>query len=148
MFRGRATLYVSGDVDMIDDLTYATNPASLPICQNLLGIVTGGNIWIADNAMNRPRCVNGTGDGNTRFFDDDQDYFLHAVTLVGVRNTNATFGVETLSVGPSTRGDSARRCRPTVRRRRAAASTRRAESSSASSRRRSPAATPASRKTA
>jgi len=102
LFRGRATLYVSGDVDMIDDLTYATNPASLPICQNLLGIVTGGNIWIADNAINRPRRVNGTGTANTRFFDADQDFFLHAVTLVGVSNTTATFGVENLSVGPST----------------------------------------------
>lgn len=101
VFRGRATLYVSGDIDMIDDLTYVTNPASLPICQNLLGIITGGNIWIADNTLNRPRFVNGTAAANARFFDDNQDYFLHAVTLVGVSNTNATFGVELLSSGPN-----------------------------------------------
>jgi hypothetical protein len=100
-FRGRATLYVSGDVDMIDDLTYVTNPASLPICQNLLGIITGANIWIADNAINRPRYVDGTGSSNARFFDDNQDFFLHAVTLVGVSNSTATFGVELLSSGPN-----------------------------------------------
>jgi len=102
LFRGRATLYVSGDVELIDDLTYVTNPASLPICQNLLGIITGGNMWIANNSINRPRRVNGTGTANTRFFDSDQDFFLHAVTLVGVANTTATFGVEALSQGPST----------------------------------------------
>jgi hypothetical protein len=102
LFRGRATLYVSGNVDLIDDLTYVTNPASLPICQNLLGIITGGNIWIADNSINRPRRVNGTGTANTRFFDSDQDFFLHAVTLVGVANNTATFGVENLTLGPST----------------------------------------------
>lgn len=101
VFRGRATLYVSGDVDMIDDLTYVTNPASLPICQNLLGIITGGNIWIVDNAVNRPRYVDGTASSNARFFDDNQDFFLHAVTLVGVSNTSATFGVEALSSGPN-----------------------------------------------
>ncbi|MCC6770418.1 MAG: hypothetical protein IT360_04320, partial [Gemmatimonadaceae bacterium] len=100
-FRGRATLYVSGDVDLIDDLTYVTNPASLPICQNLLGIITGNSIWIADNAINRPRYVDGTGTSNGRFFDDNQDFFLHAVTLSGVGGSNtATFGVENLSSGP------------------------------------------------
>ncbi|MEO6444479.1 MAG: hypothetical protein ABIZ91_18855 [Gemmatimonadaceae bacterium] len=101
-FRGRLTLYVSGNIIFTDDLTYTTNPASLPICQNLLGIVTGSNIWIADNAINRPRRVDGTGTSNTRFFDDNQDFFLHAVTLSGVSNPNATFGVEALDKGPST----------------------------------------------
>lgn len=101
-FRGRATLYVSGDVDLIDDLTYVTNPASLPICQNLLGIITGNSIWIADNAINRPRYVDGTTSSSARFFDDNQDYFLHAVTLSGVSgSSSATFGVENLSAGPN-----------------------------------------------
>ncbi|MCC6931262.1 MAG: hypothetical protein IT359_19895 [Gemmatimonadaceae bacterium] len=100
-FRGRATLYISGNGEFIDDLVYVTNPASLPICQNLLGIITGGNLYIADNTVNRPRFVDGTGASNARFFDNDQDFFLHAVTLVGVSNTNATFGVEALSSGPN-----------------------------------------------
>lgn len=103
LFRGRVTLYVSGSVAFVDDLTYTTNPASLPICQNLLGIITGNSIWIANNAINRPRRVDGTGTSNTRFFDDNQDFFLHAVTLSGVGgSTTATFGVEALSSGPST----------------------------------------------
>jgi hypothetical protein len=102
LFRGRATLYVSGNVKFIDDLTYVTNPASLPICQNLLGIITGQNIWITDNMINRPRRVDGAGIAETRFFDENQDFFLHAVTLVGVSLTTATFGVENLSQGPST----------------------------------------------
>ena len=98
-----AVVYVSGSVAFVDDLTYTTNPASLPICQNLLGIITGNSIWIANNAINRPRRVDGTGTSNTRFFDDNQDFFLHAVTLSGVGgSTTATFGVEALSSGPST----------------------------------------------
>ena len=101
-FRGRATLYVSGNVAFIDDLTYVTNPASLPICQNLLGIITGQNIWVTDNVINRPRYVDGTAVADTRFFDENQDFFLHAVTLVGVSNTSATFGVQNLGNGPST----------------------------------------------
>ena len=102
LFRGRATVYVSGTVAMIDDLTYVTNPASLPICQNLLGIITGNSIWIVDNAINRPRFLDGTGTANGRFLDDNQDYFLHAVTLSGVGgSTTATFGVENLSSGPN-----------------------------------------------
>ncbi|MFN8571871.1 MAG: hypothetical protein U0132_07425 [Gemmatimonadaceae bacterium] len=91
VFRGRATLYISGTGKFIDDLTYVSNPASLPVCQNLLGIITGDNLWIADNNINRPRNVDGTSTTQTRFFDDNQDFFLHAVTLDGVSNTTATF---------------------------------------------------------
>ncbi len=102
LFRGRATLYVSGNIGLIDDLTYVTNPASLPICQNLLGIITGNSIMIVDNAINRPRYLDGTGTSNGRFLDDNQDYFLHAVTLSGVGgSSSATFGVENLSSGPN-----------------------------------------------
>ncbi|MEP7344257.1 MAG: hypothetical protein ABI877_03275 [Gemmatimonadaceae bacterium] len=101
LFRGRATLYVSGTVKMIDDLTYVTNPASLPICQNLLGIITGSDIWISDTDLNRPRYVDGVGVANARFYDDNQDFFLHAVTLTGVSLTSATFGVENIGGGPN-----------------------------------------------
>ncbi len=102
LFRGRATLYVSGNIGLVDDLTYVTNPASLPICQNLLGIITGNSIMIVDNAINRPRYLDGTGTSNGRFLDDNQDYFLHAVTLSGVGgSTSSTFGVENLSSGPN-----------------------------------------------
>ncbi|MBK8250794.1 MAG: hypothetical protein IPK85_25875 [Gemmatimonadetes bacterium] len=54
-FRGRATLYISGTGKFIDDLTYVTNPASLPICQNLLGIITRATSDIIDGNLNRPR---------------------------------------------------------------------------------------------
>ncbi|MGQ0649488.1 MAG: hypothetical protein ACT4P7_18190 [Gemmatimonadaceae bacterium] len=108
LFRGRATLYISGTGTFIDDLTYVTNPASLPICQNLLGIITGSHLQISDNAVNRPRNIDGTAAANARFLDDNQDFFLHAVTLSGVSNTSATFGVENYNTGPST----GRQCTP------------------------------------
>lgn len=107
-FRGRATLYVSGVASFIDDLTYVTNPAGLPICQNLLGIITGSDAWISNTALNRPRFLDGTGTTNARFLDDNQDFFLHAVTLNGVSNTSATFGVESYNTGPN----AGRQCTP------------------------------------
>ncbi len=106
--RGRATVYISGTGKFYDDLVYVTNPASLPICQNLLGIITGGNLNIIDGVMTRPRRVDGAGTGNTRFFDDNQDFFLHAVSLTGVINTSAVTGVENFSIGPTT----GRQCTP------------------------------------
>jgi hypothetical protein len=105
LFRGRTTLYVSGKVKFVDDLTYVTNPASLPICQNLLGIITGSDIMITDNNINKPRLVTGTP---ATFLDDNQDFFLHAVTLSGVSDLTATFGVEAYGSGPN----SGRLCTP------------------------------------
>ncbi len=107
-FRGRATLYISGTGKFYDDLTYVTNPASLPICQNLLGIITGQNLDIIDGVMTRPRRVNGTAAANTRFFDDNQDFVLHAVALTGVVNTSAVTGVEAFASGPN----AGRQCTP------------------------------------
>jgi hypothetical protein len=96
--RGRVTLYASQDVKFIDDLVYATNPASLPICQNLLGIIAGFDVWLSDNAINRPRRVANT---TTSFLDDDQDFFLHAVTLSGVNKTDGSFRTEGYNTGPN-----------------------------------------------
>lgn len=101
LFRGRATLYIGGTGKMIDDLTYVTNPASLPICQNLLGVITGSNLWISNTVLNRPRFLDGTGTANARFLDDNQDFFFHGVTLNGVSLTTATYGVEAYSAGPN-----------------------------------------------
>jgi hypothetical protein len=99
VFRGRATLYISGTGKFVDDLTYVTNPASLPICQNLFGIITGDDLYITNNMINRPRDVDGTGAAARKFFDDNQDFFLHAVVLAGVSKTTAEFGVESYTTG-------------------------------------------------
>jgi hypothetical protein len=107
-FRGRATLYISGTGKFYDDLVYVTNPASLPICQNLLGIITGSHLNVIDGVLTRPRRVNGTAAANTKFFDDNQDFFLHAVVLTGVTNTSAVHGVENFGQGPS----AGRQCTP------------------------------------
>jgi hypothetical protein len=101
LFRGRTTLYIGGNGKLIDDLTYVTNPASLPICQNLLGIITGSNLWISNTVLNRPRFLDGTATANARFLDDNQDFFFHAVTLNGVSLTTSTYGVEAYSSGPN-----------------------------------------------
>jgi hypothetical protein len=96
--RGRVTLYAAKDVKFIDDLVYQTNPASLPICQNLLGIITGDDAWLSDNAINRPRRITS---GTTQFLDDNQDFFLHAVVLAGVNNSAGSFRTENYNAGPS-----------------------------------------------
>lgn len=95
--RGRVTLYASQDVKFIDDLVYATNPSSLPICQNLLGIIAGWDAWLSDNAINRPRRITNS---HTQFLDDNQDFFLHAVVLAGVGKSTGSFRTENFNDGP------------------------------------------------
>jgi len=106
--RGRATLYASQDVKFIDDLVYATNPSSLPICQNLLGIIAGWDAWLSGNAINRPRLVK-TGRKGI-FLDDNQDFFLHGVVLAGVNKSTGSFRTEYFAKGP----DANRMCTATA----------------------------------
>ncbi|HEY2851016.1 MAG TPA: pilus assembly PilX N-terminal domain-containing protein, partial [Gemmatimonadaceae bacterium] len=57
--RGFITFYQSDstkDVSIIDDLVYDQDPtSSTALCRNFFGIISGRNVLIADNALNRPR---------------------------------------------------------------------------------------------
>jgi len=51
--RARVTLAASGDVIFGDNVRQATDPA-VGVCDDILGIVAGGNILVADNLINAP----------------------------------------------------------------------------------------------
>jgi hypothetical protein len=96
ILRGFVTLYASGNVWFTDDLTYVQNPGAV-LCANLLGVIAGQNVWIADNAINSPQNPSNpaspTGPANSVFMSDNKDFYLDGVTLslggtVGVQNWN------------------------------------------------------------
>ncbi len=88
--RGNITFYQSDstkDVVFIDDLVYDQNPNNTTaLCRNFLGIISAGNVLLANNGLNRPRY-----DGNNvvRWFGFP-DFILHAVTM----SLTGTVGIE------------------------------------------------------
>lgn len=92
-YRGNMTLYVLGDLDLIDDLLYDQDPATA-VCRNFLGLIASGQIMVADNSMNRPRTLPG---GTTRFLAPNLHFNLNAVAL----SLSGDFGVEGWNNGPS-----------------------------------------------
>jgi hypothetical protein len=97
VLRGTVTVYASGTVWFTDDLTYVQDPATVT-CANLLGVIAGQHIMIADNAINSPQNPtspnNPTGPSNSMFMSDNQDFILHGVTMAGVALSTGTVGVE------------------------------------------------------
>jgi hypothetical protein len=89
--RGNITVYVLGNIGLIDDLVYDQNPTNLNyICRNFLGIIARDNVMIADNAINRPRPDAG---GTFRFLGPDMNMVLNMVTM----SLTGTVGVENYS---------------------------------------------------
>jgi hypothetical protein len=97
VLRGRITLYATGNVVILDDQRYATDPSvsappgAIP-CPDMLGIISANNITVADNALQDPPDV-----GTFRNEDDTKDIFIHGVMMA----INTSFGVEKYDQGPA-----------------------------------------------
>ncbi|HET7585143.1 MAG TPA: PilX N-terminal domain-containing pilus assembly protein [Gemmatimonadaceae bacterium] len=91
VLRARTTLYATGDVVFVDDLRYATDPAS-GRCSDMLGIIAGNDAVVADNGLNTPQFA-----GTWHSMDDNTDMFIHAVIMA----LNTSFRVENYTGGPS-----------------------------------------------
>jgi hypothetical protein len=93
LLNGFVTLYASKDVFFTDDLTYVTDPASV-ICGNLLGVIAGDSVMIADNAINTPQNPTTTTSPGTSpttmWMSDNQSFYLDGVTM----SLTGTVGVE------------------------------------------------------
>jgi hypothetical protein len=97
VLRGKVTVYATGSIVILDDQRYATdpsisNPAVVASCPDMLGMIAGNNITVADNALQDPPDV-----GNYRNMDDTKDVFIHGVMMA----INTSFGVENHDQGPN-----------------------------------------------
>lgn len=89
------TLYTPNTIVLLDDMRYANDPSlSTRQCNDILGLIAGGNIVVANNALNTPQLVSST---TRRPLDDTQDMYIHAVMMA----LGTAFTVEDYNVGPS-----------------------------------------------
>lgn len=78
VLRGRVTVVSSGEISIVDDLTYATDPGA-GTCADILGILSANDIVMSNNTINAPwRPATGN---NYRTYDDTKDEFVHAILL-------------------------------------------------------------------
>jgi hypothetical protein len=98
VLRGRVTLYATDDILILDDLRYATDP-SLGKCLDMLGLISSTDVTVADNSLNDPPNIDGSG--TYRNEDDTKDVFIHGVIMA----LNTSFGVQNSSSGPTNAND-------------------------------------------
>ncbi len=99
VLRGDITLYTPATIVILDDLRYANDPAK-GVCVDILGLLAGTNVTVADNALNSPETVRTTGTDIVRSLDDTPDLYLQAVIMA----LNSSFGVENYDSGSSASG--------------------------------------------
>ncbi|HEX8432952.1 MAG TPA: hypothetical protein VF625_16820, partial [Longimicrobium sp.] len=92
--RGRLTLAATGTIYIVDDLQYALGPAS-PDCGDILGLFSGLDVVVVDNAINGPQQPTGSGTWYT--YDETASEFVSAVVLA-LRG----FGVQNFDQGSTT----------------------------------------------
>jgi hypothetical protein len=94
---GRVTLYSLGTVVLLDDLRYANDPVR-GVCRDILGIIAGRDVVIADNAINTPpSVVPGSKTPQYYSLDDTKDMYIHAVMMA----LKSSFRVEAYNLGPT-----------------------------------------------
>jgi hypothetical protein len=92
--RGRVTLYSTGNVVVLDDFRYASDPASPNFrCSDIFGVISANDIIIANNALNTPINVTGT---TYKILDDVPHVFVHAVMMA----LNTSIRVQDYNAGP------------------------------------------------
>lgn len=97
VLRGRVTIYTTATVVLLDDLRYATDP-STGKCADMLGIIAGQNITVADNSILGPEAIQPTGKAQFwKSFDDTKDTYIHGIMMA----LNTSFGAENYDQGPS-----------------------------------------------
>ncbi|HTR76685.1 MAG TPA: hypothetical protein VMH39_01185, partial [Gemmatimonadaceae bacterium] len=93
---GQVTLYSPNTIVIIDDLRYAVDPA-LGTCTDVLGLISGANTIVADNALNTPDTVKTTNPKVVRSLDDTKDLYIHGVIMA----LGTSFQVQNYAAGPT-----------------------------------------------
>jgi hypothetical protein len=102
---GRLTIAATETIFIADDLRYAIEPGVVA-CDNadMVGLFSGDDVVVADNMLNTPMDVGGTGGFKT--YDDTSSEFIHGVILA-----LDVFTVRNYGSGP----EDAERCEGTAR---------------------------------
>lgn len=104
VLRGDITLYSPNTVVILDDLRYSSDPAK-GVCLDILGIIAGANVVVADNSLNTPQNIASSGT-TYRSLDDTPDVYIQSVIMA----LGNSFTVENYNGGP-TSGDN---CSPST----------------------------------
>jgi hypothetical protein len=95
VLRGSLTLYSPYDIVVLDDLRYVNDPAK-GVCVDILGVLAGKDVVVADNALNSPQVIKGSGTSALyQSMDDNQSLTLQAVVMA----LNTSFRVEDYDEG-------------------------------------------------
>lgn len=92
VLRGNVTLYATGDIVILDDVRYATDPGD-PSSPDLLGLIAGHDIVVADNAFNTPQSIG----ASYKSLDDSPDLFVHGILMA----LGSQFRVQNYGSGPT-----------------------------------------------
>ncbi|MEO7103887.1 MAG: hypothetical protein ABI311_10935 [Gemmatimonadaceae bacterium] len=96
--RGRVTLYATGNVAILRDVKYVTDPSLNNCTADMLGIISGNDIMVADNLLQDPPNLSGLGYTN---MDDTKDVFIQGVMMA----LKTAFGAENYDSGPTNAND-------------------------------------------
>jgi hypothetical protein len=96
VLRGDITLYTPNTLVILDDVRYSSDPAK-GICLDILGIIAGDNVIVADNSLNTPEYIKTSSPTQIKSLDDTPDLYIHAVIMA----LGTSFQVQNYNVGPT-----------------------------------------------
>ena len=78
--RGRVTVAATGNIVIVDNVTYVTDP-SIGSCVDILGMFVGNDVVMADNTLNAPQLPSGGNGNNYNTYKATKDEFVHGFVL-------------------------------------------------------------------
>ena len=103
--RGRVSVVSPNSIIVLDDLRQANDPGT-GICDDIVGLITTGDVLLSDNVLTSPQAKN--NGGSLKTFDETGSEFIQAVILaLGV------FTVENYSTGPTSSTTGRENCEAT-----------------------------------
>lgn len=99
--RGKVTLYTTGNIGVLADLKYQTDPAT-NLCADIMGMISLMNVMVTDNAIHVPQLVDNTVNGNSnpatwsyKSMDDTPDAYVQS-SIMALGNS---WGAQNPTVG-------------------------------------------------
>ena len=103
--RGRVSVVSPNSIIVLDDLRQANDPGT-GICDDIVGLITTGDVVLSDNVLTSPQAKN--NGGTLKTFDETGSEFIQAVILaLGI------FTVENYSTGPTSSTNGRENCEAT-----------------------------------